>query len=361
MKLKKLNIYTYSLPLIRALKMKGSEQNQRHGLVVELINEKGFKGFGDAAPFPGLHNESLIDIISESKISFSEFSHYKFDDHSDLFSQINLLPKCSPSLQFAMNWAYVDLFSKSRKINPGKLLASNGGDKIFLNALLSGSPSEVLAEARKLKEKNYKAIKLKVATHPIGDEINLVLKLNELFKGEVQLRLDANQSWTFEQAVLFGKAVQTTNIEYIEEPCSQPELFGDFYSETHIPVALDESLSQNALKKIEVFDGLNTIIIKPSVIGRLTDIQKWIHWASLNNLKVVFSSVFESGIGMRAISNLAGAWSKNNIAHGLDTFRWLEKDVTIPAFTSNTAFIQLADQDFQLNENMLNKVYEYNF
>ncbi len=359
MKLKKVTLYKYSLPLIKPLKMKGSRQDCRDGLIVELTDENGAQGFGDAAPFPGLHTETLVDIISEFKTIHPYLSTLDYDDHTEIFSQFDQLNHRSPSLQFAIDWAICDLVSKARKINPARLISSNSNDKIFVNALLAGSPSEMLEEAEKLKFSNYKTIKMKVAKHAIDEEINLVLKLNNLFEGEKSLRLDANQCWTLKQATAFGKGVQEANIEYIEEPCSSPELCANFFNETGLAYAFDETLSQNNFGEIKIFNGLKAIIIKPSLIGRIVDIKKWGDWAKQNNLKIVFSSAFESGIGLRAISHLASALGEKNVAHGLDTFRWLKEDVTIPAFSSESSFIQATKLSFHLNENRLNKVYEY--
>jgi len=360
MNLKKLILYQYSLPLQKPIKMKGTIQNFRNGLILELIDENGNSGFGDIAPFPGLHKESIAEIIDETKILYTLLAKIQLDYQTDIWSQLELLPDCLPSLQFALDWSVVDLFSKIKKIPPAQLFNSKPNERILLNALLSGTSSEVLKEAKKLKDQNYQTVKLKVA-HSINDEINLVLKLNDIFEGQVNLRLDANQSWTTEQAMKFGKAIQSANIEYIEEPCNKPELLSTFYIETGIQYAFDETISQGNFEELQSFDGLNAIIIKPSVIGKLSKTKKWIEWANQKKVKVVFSSVFESGIGLQAIANLAGAFGNRNVAHGIETFRWLKEDVTKPPFTSEASFIQITNQTFSLNNKSLNMIYEYNF
>ena len=341
--------------------MKGSQQDCREGLIVELTDKKGINGFGDAAPFPGLHNESLDDIITEIKSIVTQIVSCEFDLHQDIFSNLNQLPKSSPSLQFALEGAVVDWIAKARGIIPTKLISSNPENTILLNALLTGSFEEVLIQAEKLKSKKYKAIKLKVATRPLEEDIELVLRLNEMFEGKISIRLDANRGWSDNQAIEFGQAVNKANIEYIEEPLNDVTHLLDFYQSTGIFYALDESLAGKEFNLIPGKEGLRALILKPSLLGSVSQIKEWINVAEEFKAYTVFSSTFESGVGLRAISHLAGALAKKDVAHGLDTFNWLKEDVTIPAFTTQASFIGLTNQEFSLNNKNLKNIYEYNF
>ncbi|NOG45377.1 MAG: o-succinylbenzoate synthase [Calditrichaeota bacterium] len=341
--------------------MKGSAQDHRDGLIVEIIDRNGLTGLGDAAPFPGLHKESLQDIIDEFKNIYPIFSELDSQSGSDIWQILNSLPECSPSLRFALDWAFVELKSAKTKLSPVTILGSDNISEVFINGLLTGSPAEIVESAKKLFSKNYQSIKVKVATHAIEEEINLIKELNELFGGKISLRLDANQSWKFDEAVKFGKAVKSTNIEYLEEPCSNPELFENFYRETKIPYAFDESLLQNTVNQMKNFDGLKTLILKPAVLGYLSKTRDWVNWAANQNKGIVFSSTFESGVGLRAICNLAAAYGTNGLAHGLDTFNWLKEDITIPAFSAINNSIDLSNQSFQLKRNKLKKIHEHAF
>ncbi len=105
--------------------MKGSFQNFRDGLIIEISNEERFIGFGDAAPFPGLHRESLKNIIHEIKNRILQLSAFEYDLKQNIFSILKQLPPFSPSLQFAIEWAFVDLIAKTNKVNPAILFNPN--------------------------------------------------------------------------------------------------------------------------------------------------------------------------------------------------------------------------------------------
>ena len=58
------------------------------------------------------------------------------------------------------------------------------------------------------------------AAVPVAEDVDLTRLVRAAIGDDVGLRLDANRSWSLEQAVEFGRAVGDTNIEYLEEPCA---------------------------------------------------------------------------------------------------------------------------------------------
>lgn len=354
MKIQEINLYRYSIPLKKGIKMKGFLHNSREGCIVELIDEQGIKGYGEAAPFPGLHSESLDKIIQQFlylkkaiyNIDLKKFNIFSLD-----------LPPCSHALFFGIEWAIIELMSKRRQIAPSRMLNIKASDSIYLNPLLTGTYEEVIETARLLARKNPKSVKLKVGFRPLEDDIYLVKKIDDLFENKVMLRLDANRKWSLNQAVTFGQSVVSANIEYIEEPLENPLQLSEFYQKTGITFGLDESLSENIDEQIENFKGLSALVIKPSVIGPLRKIKSYVDMADKMKLSCVFSSTFESGIGLWAIANLACAFASPNSVHGLDTYQWMENDIIEPGFSSDAFKINIhAENNFSLNTSLLTKV-----
>jgi len=327
MKLKKVSFYTYSLPLIHPLNMKGYLQWERQGLVVELTDELGNKGYGDAAPFSGLHQESLKDILDESTKISSHLYTLTVDDFSSQLEHV-----VSPSLHFALDWAFVDLLSKNKDIVPAFYLNKNSQTEIVINALLAGESQEILESAKIIKDQNPPAVKVKVGGKLIEKDIILVQRINEIFEGRTKLRLDANRKWSLEQAKTFAKGIADTNIEFIEEPLNDPLNHKTFYENTGIRYALDETLTDCSYEDIKTMTGLAAFIIKPSVFGSIKLIRNWIDFAEILNVNIIFSSAFESSVGLWSIAQMAAAFSNKNVAHGLDTYRWLKQDIFVPPF-----------------------------
>jgi L-alanine-DL-glutamate epimerase-like enolase superfamily enzyme len=74
-----------------------------------------------------------------------------------------------------------------------------------------------------------------------------LLAVREAVGPSVELRADANRSWSRDAAIAFGRAVQTANLAFVEEPVAKPAAdLAAFHAATAIPVALDESLDEGA-------------------------------------------------------------------------------------------------------------------
>ena len=103
---------------------------------------------------------------------------------------------------------------------------------------------------------------------------------------------------------------------------------GDFFMKTTIPVALDETLQTKTIEQVKSIDGLEIMVIKPTVLGGIEASYQLIQKAHAVGMSTVISSCYESSIGILGLANLAGASSRHQGA-GLDTLKWFKADVLL--------------------------------
>ena len=77
MKIEKVNLFKFSIPLNSTLNMNGHLYNERNGLIVELIDSKQNRGYGEATPLPGLHFESIDYLIEQFRKVKSQILNLK--------------------------------------------------------------------------------------------------------------------------------------------------------------------------------------------------------------------------------------------------------------------------------------------
>jgi O-succinylbenzoate synthase len=349
MKIASLKAFQFSIPLKTPLKMKNRIQKWREGVIVQLEDADGHSGIAEASPFPGLHNETIKDVIKELIRIGQNPGQIDLEGEKSI-SKL-------PSLQLALEWAWLSLTASQTHTTSALLLNPNSAQKIEIHALLSGDQDEIFRKAQTLKSEQWPTVKVKTGAQPLEDDIYQVLKLNELFEGNVKLRLDANRKWSANQAETFCRGTIEANIEYIEEPVSNVADLPVLFKSCGIPFALDETLTESSLEMIKDLDGLSAFIIKPFVIGSIDAIKNWSDLAEKINAQAVFSSTFESGVGLWATTNLAAALGSKNTPHGLDTFSWLEHDIISPAFSASHNQIDLSrNMDWDLQTVHLNEI-----
>lgn len=333
-------IFLYTIPLKQNLMIRGQELKCRQGLVLQLTDEQGTSSLGEIAPLPGLSLETLEEARTEVLSLKTKICNQTLPDGLEQlnggFSSWIEEMKLFPSVRFGIETAVLNLKASAKNIPLAALLHGNYDQHVPVNGLLIGAKETIVDQARDMVEQGYRAIKLKVGASDLEEDIEKVKAVSEAIQRKALLRLDANQSWDFDQALRFGKAIGPAAVEYIEEPFdfAQGKPFADtskiseFYHETTIPVALDESIPSLDFEMIQSIEGVEVLIIKPTLWGGLERTWQLVKNAKKSGIRVIISSSFETGLGLTALASLACGIS-HNVPIGLDTLKWFEKDLLI--------------------------------
>ena len=285
----------------------------REGLLIQLVDEEGFEGWGDAAPLPGFSVESLTEVEDAAKDLLANFEE-------------GLIPDALPSLSFARDTA-LGMLDGQRETE----LAVN---KLPLNSLL-GRGAEL--DAATLA---YPAIKLKVG----GDPLQEALRVSEIcsqLPPEMGIRLDANRAWELDQLLAFADGIDVSRIAYIEEPLVDGRGLEHVFFQSGLRIALDESLLERSAVQADFEEGVSAVILKPTLLGSLKNIAAWCTAAEMRGVERVFSSCFESGVGHWSIGRLALAFAGDCPA-GLDTYRAFEEDIMNPGLEADAGALALS-------------------
>ena len=343
MKFKGFKLYSYKIRLKRTLKLKSVSIDSREGLILKIFDDGGNCGFGEIAPLPGFSRENLEEAKSQTiQICNSLKKPLSLQQPEEINSAMKDFPgDVYPSVSFGVASALLILSADRRNISLSELLNKNCSGSLEVNALLSGSKEEILTSLALIKESNYGSVKLKVGSRDLSEDIDLTRKVSEQLGESMNLRLDANRSWSLEQAATFHSQTKDCRIEYIEEPVSNSselqELLAD--SSLAIPVALDETLTEIEISDFKNFSSASALVLKPTLLG----LEKTISFAGLakaQKIACVFSSSYESVLGLSIIAQLAAANSINS-ACGLDTLGIYADDSYLKLFPVKNGRIEM--------------------
>lgn len=296
-------LFRYRIPLARPLSLGATTISVREGVLIRHADPN--QGWGDAAPLPGFSRETLDQVIKS--LRDGEDTRY-------------------PSAAFATACIEHSIESPDEFELP-------------INALLIGNLAEVIQQSEQVAEQGYQSVKLKVGrSAEIQDDIAKVKQVRRVLRSDQGLRLDANRAWTFEQAIAFGQGISELEIEYIEEPTDNPAELERFAEITQVPYALDETLVE--CDDLEPYPSAVALVVKPTLIGGLERVKS----LARTGRPLVFSSCFESGIGIRNIARWANHFSAG-IPAGLDTYQWLQTDLLTHCFEVVSGCIRIHSAD----------------
>lgn len=244
MKITKVEAWPVSMELSEPYAIAYETIEKTTNVFMRMETDRGIVGFGCAAPdlqITGETAESVLKAIEEIIAPSVK--------GSDPVRSAMLLERLMPSLQSqpsalaAVDMVLHDILGKVCGFPLWKVL---GGfrDRIKTSVTIGILPEEeTVARARDWLAKGFRSLKIK-GGKDVESDITRVLKVREAVGPEVELRFDANQGFSVEEALRFVQEVRSAHLELIEQPTpkGQPDLLGRVSSSVQIPVMADESL-----------------------------------------------------------------------------------------------------------------------
>ncbi|NKI75497.1 o-succinylbenzoate synthase [Dickeya sp. CFBP 2040] len=294
-------LYRYSVPMDAGVVLRNQRLKTRDGLLLRLRDGER-EGWGEIAPLPQFSVETLAEALGAAQAQLQTWLMGPVPDECGL-----------PSVDFGLSCALAEL--------TGELPDAADYRKA---PLCSGDPDELFAMLQHLPEP---LAKVKVGLYEAvrdGMIVNLLLEALP----NLQLRLDANRSWTRAKADGFARYVAPdyrSRIAFLEEPCKTRDESRDFAQATGIAIAWDESVREPGFR-VEAEPGVAAIIIKPSLTGSLNRCRQLVAQAHQAGLTAVISSSIESSLGLTQLARLA-RWLTPGVLPGLDTLDLMQAQV----------------------------------
>ena len=220
MKIKELEYFRLDMPLAVPYTIAYETVSHVSNIVLKLIADTGIIGWGCAAPDMTVTGETPEDVIQSIDTVIKDLlkGRNPFQIARITHDLKNLLPQASSAMAM-VDMALFDLMARKAEIPLYQLL---GGfrDKIHTSITIGILPlDETLEQAKKHLANGFTILKLKGGLN-VAEDIERVLKLRERLGKGFLLRFDANQGYTYEQAVEFINSVESADLEIIEQPTS---------------------------------------------------------------------------------------------------------------------------------------------
>lgn len=353
MKISEFNIFLYELPLLRPFYIGPRALSLRSGFIIQIKSDTGISGFGEIAPLPHLSKEHLEDarrqILAARKSLLNQTIPDKLTEFSGRFETWFKSFELYPSVHCGLEMAVLNLLGNAGLAPFDRLAHRHSQLFLPINGLVQGTTEEACQQARHMVNHGFRSIKLKVGG-PVKENAQKTIAIRNIIKNHATLRLDANQAWSFEEAIEFGKQIGVDHIDYIEEPFVNYLRIPDFFNATGIPAGLDESISKLSSQEFSALTGLKAAILKPTLLGGFEACHRFIEIASQHGRQAVISSSFESGVGTAALATFAALYCGTTTPAGLHTFAWFKKNIFKKPITVAQGNLDVAALNRQKND-----------
>jgi L-alanine-DL-glutamate epimerase-like enolase superfamily enzyme len=221
----------------------------------------------------------------------------------------------APSARAAADMALHDLLGKAAGLPLWRVLG--GYRRSIATSITIGilDSEETVRKARDFVERGFRAIKIK-GGRSFQEDAEKVLRVREAVGPRIELRFDANQGYTVDQALEFVRKTLSANVAILEQPTPRdaPDLMGRMVAETPIPIMADESLMSLrdafALARRDFTDMVNVKLMKVGGIDEALQINAV---ALSARLEVMVGCMDESALAIAA--GLHYALARPNVAY----------------------------------------------
>lgn len=272
------------------------------------LSEGEKTGVGECAPLPDLSCDAMPDDAYETKLR--HFCELLTGDSPQDKVEVLESMRPYPSMLFGLETALLNLKNGERLFDTP---FSRGEEGIPINGLVwMGRYDEMLQRMEEKLEKGFRCVKLKIGAIDFDQELDLVKRIRDRFSfHEVELRLDANGAFKYEEALYKLELLSQYAIHSIEQPIRQGQwaYMAELCRESPLPIALDEELIgvNDPEMKSHMLNVIKPryIILKPSLHGGMMGCREWIAAAKEQGIGSWITSALESNIGLNAIAQFA--------------------------------------------------------
>lgn len=167
-----------------------------------------------------------------------------------------------------------------------------------------GTPIEdVCANADRSIAKGIQGVKMKVGQPDLKEDIRRVTALRNHLGEDVPIMIDANQQWDRDTAMRFGRAVDSLNLTWIEEPVGAHDHEGHAWLNARLdtPIATGEMLSSTRELQ-QLIDNRSVAFIQPDAprIGGVTPFMQLVPRAADAGIKLAPHFVMEIHLHLAA-------------------------------------------------------------
>ncbi len=265
------------------------------------ISFNGISGFGEA---PAIHyyNVSVESMIAALLSKIELLQKYAYTPPERFWHFCHHLFPENPFLVCALDMAYWDLYAKINRKKIHELFPENlrrimNWQQVPLTDFTIGLADQ--HSMLDILQKNPMPIyKIKVGSADDMEKLKMIRRHTD-----AKIRIDANASWHYEQALSYLPVLESLQIELIEQPFAkdnfiETKLLAD---QTAIPVIADEScVSEHDIARCAGhFDGVN---IKLTKCSGITPALRMIAQCHDQNLLIMMGCMSETEVGSYAIA-----------------------------------------------------------
>jgi len=319
MKITHIEIYRFSIPMEPFVIATGT-MHFAQNVLIRVHTDKGIYGVGECSAFPMIVGETQDTCIAMAKDFAKIWLGKNPLEIPERMQDLLAYADHNATIKSAFDMALFDIAAKNAGLPLYQFL---GGHKREIETDMTigiDTPEGMALTAKKYQANGCSIIKIKLGKK-VHEDIERVKQIRTAVGPEMTLRLDANQGWSFDDALYALGALADQNIEFCEQPMRtwHDDQLPELALNSPIKIMADESCyNHHDARKLINSKACEYLNIKFAKSGGILEAQKIHEEALQKGVKCMIGSMLESRIALSANLHFALA-SPNVVFFDLDT------------------------------------------
>ncbi|WP_180054757.1 MULTISPECIES: muconate/chloromuconate family cycloisomerase [unclassified Acinetobacter] len=314
------------IPTVRPHKMAVATMQTQTLVLIKIITEDGYIGWGEATTIGGLGygEESPESIRTNIETYFSPL--LKTLTGLNVAQTMQAIKRNINGNRFAkcaIQTALLDILAQRLNLPLSELLGGRLRDSLpVLWVLASGNTEKDIAEAQKMiAAKRHNIFKLKIGSRPVEADVEHVLAIKKALGADISIRVDVNRAWSELDAIKGIQLLQDGGVDLIEQPCAIDNIdaMRRLTRRFDIGIMADESLmGPQTAYQLARHNSASVFAVKVAQSGGLIEGCEVSKIAKLAGIDLYGGTMLEGPVGTIASAHAFSTF--DNLAYGTELF-----------------------------------------
>jgi o-succinylbenzoate synthase len=301
MKITHTEIYRFSIP-IEPFTIATGTLHFAQNVFIRVHTDAGIYGVGECSAFPMIVGETQETCLAMAKDFAKIWVGKNPLEIPERMADLLAYADHNATIKSAFDMALFDIAAKNAKQPLYQFLG--GHQKEIETDMTIGidTPEGMAQTALKYQKNGCRIIKIKLGKK-VHEDIERVRQIRTAVGKDMTLRLDANQGWSFDDALFALGELESENIEFCEQPMRTwfDDLLPELALNSPIKIMADESCyHHHDARKLINSQACEYLNIKFAKSGGILEAQKIHEEALQHGVKCMIGSMMETRIALTA-------------------------------------------------------------
>lgn len=232
MKIIHTDIWKFSIPM-HPFTIATGTMHFAQNTFIRVHTDAGIYGVGECSAFPMIAGETQATCFEMAKDFAALWKGKEASALEERLQELDAFTAFNSTIKSAFDMALYDLAAKKAGVPLYKYL---GGKQKELETDLTigiNTPEKMAATARDFIQRGVRIIKVKLGKNA-QEDVERIKQIREAVGADIKLRIDANQGWSYEDALYALTAMGAYDIQFCEQPMRH-------WNDHHLPALKKQS------------------------------------------------------------------------------------------------------------------------